>query len=84
MVHGKEFDEWLKERDEVMQTFDVDRFKEFYRKWADRGMYQMPLPSDDVIEIAMRKCVCGMSNPRLEKLAEARAWLAERGYSWGI
>lgn len=77
--------EWLKERDEAAYSFDVEKFKAFYRKWIKRGIYEdKPLPSDEVIAISMRKMVCNMANPREDKLAEARAWLSERGYSWTI
>ena len=77
-----EFYEWLKERDEVTLSLDIDKFKAFYRKWQKKGVYDMELPSDEVIEISMRKCICAMANPPADKLAEARAWLSERGYSW--
>lgn len=82
---SKEHKQWLKERDEVAQTFDIERLKAFYRKWAKRGIYEdKPLPSDEVLEISMRKMVCSMANPRADKLAEATEWLTERGYSTGI
>ena len=84
MSQSKELKQWLKERDEVLYTFDIEKFKAFYRKWEKRGLYTEPLPSDEVIEVSMRKCVCGLANPREDKLAEARAWLSERGYSWTI
>ena len=80
---NKEHKQWLRERDEAAYSFDVDKFKAFYRKWAKRGIYEnKPLPSDAVIEISMRKMVCAMADPKPDKLAEARAWLSERGYSW--
>ena len=84
MRQSKEHKQWLKERDEAAYSFDVDKFKAFYLKWAKRGMYYAPLPSDEVIDISMRKMVCALANPREDKLAEARAWLSERGYSWTI
>ena len=76
--------QWLKERDEAILTLDIEAFKRFYYKWEKKGIYTVPLPGDEVIEISMRKCVCGMANPPKDKLAEARAWLSERGYSWTI
>lgn len=81
-MSDEEFYEWLKERDEVTLSLDIDKFKAFYRKWQKKGIYDMELPSDEVIEISMRKCVCAMAKPPADKLAEARAWLSERGYSW--
>ena len=83
-MEDKEFNEWLKERDEVVLSFDTDKFKAFYKKWHKKGVYQLDMPSDMVIEITMRKCVCGLANPPKDKLAEARTWLSEHGYSWGI
>lgn len=74
--------QWLKERDEALYTFDVEKFKRFYRKWSKKGIYTKPLPPDEIIEICMRKCVCAIANPRQDKLAQARAWLSERGYHW--
>ena len=76
--------QWLKERDEAIYTFDVEKFKAFYIKWMKRGVYQEPLPCDDVIEIAMRKMVCGLAHPDPAKLKEAVDWLTERGYSCTI
>lgn len=85
MRSSKEHQQWLRERDETAYSFDVEKFKAFYRKWVKRGIYEdKPLPSDEVIAISMRKMVCAMANPRKDKLAEARAWLSERGYSWAI
>ena len=81
-MSNEEFYEWLKERDEVTLSLDIDKFKAFYRKWQKKGVYDMELPSDEIIEISMRKCICAMAKPPVDKLAEARAWLSERGYSW--
>jgi len=82
MSKDKEFKRWLKERDEAVLSLDINKFKEFYNKWMEKGIYNEPLPSDEVIEVSMRKCVCGLANPPKDKLSEARAWLSERGYSW--
>lgn len=75
---------WLKERDEVCQTFDVEKFKKFYRKWKKMGVYDLGLPTDEVIEIAMRKAVCNMTKADTEKKREAKKWLKDRGYSEGL
>ena len=77
-----ELRQWIEERDEALYTFDVDTFKEFYRKWQEHGFYTEPLPPDEVIEIIMRKMVCCLANPPKDKLAEARLWLFDHGYSW--
>lgn len=81
----KECEQWKKERDAAAYSFDVEQFKAFYRKWQKRGVYKDELPDDEILEIVMRKMVCAlMTDPRKDKLAEARAWLSERGYSWTI
>ena len=80
MKQKDEMKQWLKERDEVVLSLDVERFKEFYQKWAKRGVYDMQLPSGEVIEISMRMAICGMANPPKRKLKEAQVWLIERGY----
>lgn len=80
-MNMKEFEHWLKERDEAAQTFDVEAFKRFYRKWQHRGYYTKTLPADEVIEIAMRKMVCAMTKADPAKVEEAKAWLKERGHT---
>ena len=77
----KDHNQWLKERDEAVYSFDVETFKRFYNKWLKLGIYTDPLPDDRIIEIAMRKMVVGLASPRRDKLKEAVAWLSERGYS---
>lgn len=50
--------QWLTERDEVLKTHDVNLFKEFIKKWRKRGFYDdTPLPSDEVLEVTMRKMI---------------------------
>lgn len=80
----KEFEQWKKERDAAAYSFDIEQFKAFYRKWQKRGVYKEELPDDEILEIVMRKMVCALADPQKDKLAEARAWLSERGYSWTI
>lgn len=73
--------QWLTERDAAVQSFDVEMFKKFYKKWAEKGYYEnRNLPPDDVIEISMRKMTCALLHPDPEKLKQAKAWLKERGY----
>ena len=86
MLNEAQFKKWLKERDETMYSFNVEKFKAFYRKWAKKGVYSEPLPGDDIIEIMLRQAVCAMANPKPSKLKEAQKWLKERGYNpnpWG-
>ena len=73
--------QFVKERNEAVYTFDVATFKAFYRRWVKRGFYSdNMLPSDNIIEISLRKMVLGIANAPEEKREEARAWLKARGY----
>jgi len=74
----KSFKKWIKERDEVMKTYDVTAFKVFYRKWYEKGIYDTPiLPPDNIIEISMRKCVYHMTSSTKQEKEEAAKWLSE-------
>lgn len=74
-------DIWIKERDEAVRTQDVEQFKAFYKKWTKRGFYRNGLPSDEVIEISLRKMLYHLADVTKEEKAEAEKWLTERGYS---
>ena len=72
---------WVKERDKVVKTLDVQKFKTFYYKWKRRGVYQLDLPDDYVIEISMRKMILAIASSTEKEKEDARQWLYERGYS---
>ena len=72
---------WVKERDKVVKTLDVQKFKTFYYKWKRRGVYQSDLPDDYIIEISMRKMILAMASSTEKEKEAARQWLLERGYS---
>ena len=74
-------DLWLKERDEVIRALDVEKFKEFYVKWQARGLYKMPLPSDEVIELSLRKMLHHLGNATEEEKTYAENWLHDHGSS---
>ena len=74
--------QWLNERDEVCKTYDLDKFKAFYEKWCKKGIYNpVHLPSDEVIEVAMRKMVYHMASSTEEEKEEAKKWLIAHGSS---
>ena len=77
-------DIWLKERNEAIRTLDVEKFKEFYRKWTERGFYRGGLPSDEVIEISLHKMLYHLGDATVEEKAIAEKWLAEHGSSTDI
>ena len=68
---------WTKERDEVVKTYDVEKFKDFYRKYQLLGVYpsEIRLPKDEVILISMHKMVYHMKSATAKEKAEAKAWL---------
>lgn len=77
--------QWLTERDEVLKTYDVNLFKEFVIKWRKRGFYDdTPFPSDEVLEISMRKMICNIPTMSQKEKKEAEEWLTSRGYTTGI
>lgn len=72
---------FIKERNEAVLSFDIEKYKNFYEKWTKRGFYCIELPSDKVLEITLRKMVLLMKNPPKDKLEEARKWLRDNNYS---
>ena len=72
---------WRKERDEVVKTLDIKKFKEFYRKWKLKGFYNIPLPDDAVIEISLHKMLYNINSATDEEKSKAKEWLESRGYS---
>lgn len=82
MVDEKLYREWLKERDEVVKSYDVQKFKEYVKKWTELGVYHLDiLPSDEVIEISMRKMVYHFTTSTHKERADAKRWLESRGYT---
>lgn len=77
--------EWIKifveERDAVVQTFDIDKFKEFYAKWKARGFYDIDLPSDEIVEISLRKMAYHSTKIPENVRKKAEKWLLDRGYT---
>ena len=75
----KELNKWKRERDKAVKSYDVEKFKKFYRKWEKRGLYNIELPPDDILEISLRKMVFHMQDATDEEKAEAEVWLLEHG-----
>ena len=76
-INDQMLKQWVEERDEAVLSFDLDKFKAFYKKWSAKGFYDKPLPSDEVVEITIRKMVLGLKNPPKDKVKEAKQWLIE-------
>lgn len=75
----KEFELWIKERDEAIRALDVEKFKAFYDKWKAKGVYNINLPSDLVIEITLYKMLYNIESATDEE--KAKEWLESKGYS---
>ena len=82
-VDQKMLSRWVKERDETVKTYDVQKFKDFYRKYQLLGVYPdvVRLPKDEIIEVSMRKMVYHMKSATAKEKSEAAKWLKERGYT---
>lgn len=80
--------QFVKERDEAVKTSirtdDLRVFKMFYAKWKARGFYEIGLPSDEVIEISLRKMLYHMTSATAEEKATAKRWLIAHGSSTKI
>jgi hypothetical protein len=68
---------FVKERDDVLMSGDVDRCIAFHKKHNPAR----PFPSRDVAEVSMHKArTATRSLPMSYRLA-SRKWLSERGYT---
>ena len=78
-----DWEEWLEERDAVVKRYDLQELKEFFAKWQAKGIYEkrFTLPSDEVIEISMRKMVYHMTSATDQQKREAAEWLNAHGCS---
>lgn len=85
-MNNRVIQKFVKERDRVTKTYNVDAFKAFIRKWQKIGVYdwRIPIPPDNVIEISMRKMVYHMTSATEEERREAEQWLIEHGYTTKI
>ena len=87
-MNDKEIEEFVKDRDKAVKdacrTGDLENFKAFYEKYKKRGVYKFPLPSDEALEISIRKMLCNTASATIDEKAGAYKWLVERGYRTSI
>lgn len=71
--------QYTKELLEVCLTFDVNEFKKLVSKWSKRGLFPQcfELPSDNVLEISIRKIIIARTDAPKEAKKEAAAWLID-------
>ncbi|MEE3484547.1 MAG: hypothetical protein VZQ98_09540 [Bacteroidales bacterium] len=74
--------EWILERNVVIRSLDVEKFKAFWKKWSARGFYRngLPLPDDEVIEISLYKMLYNLESATEEEKNKAKEWLESRGF----
>ena len=71
--------EWILERNVVIRSLDVEKFKAFWKKWSARGFYRNGLPNDEVIEISLYKMLYNLESATEEEKNKAKEWLESRG-----
>lgn len=78
----KEIKKWEKERNTVLLTHDTDKFREFYNKWYQKGIYQLRLPTSDIIvRASMEKAIIGITKFSEEEKEKAKGWLILNGFT---
>lgn len=78
-------DQWQKDRDEVIELLDVDRFKAFYRLYQDNVYGGRPMPkSDKVIMAAMCKMALDIKTISEGTKKRADEWLEANNFTKGI
>ena len=73
--------QYAKERDEATASMDIVVLKAFIRKWQPECF---KMPSDEVLEITMRKMAVHSTNLDVNTRVEAFRWLLERGYDFSL
>lgn len=79
-----EIEKFVKERDAVLMTRDVEQFRKFvmncnlYDTFHKEAFSKMP---NQQIEIIMHKMIVHCINIPLEVRQESKNWLEDRGYS---
>lgn len=72
--------EWILERNVVIRSLDVEKFKAFWKKWSARGFYRNGLPDDEVIEISLYNMLYNLESATEEEKNKAKEWLESRGF----
>lgn len=74
-----------KERDKAVKSLNVAEFRKFYKKWQERGFYQVSLPDDDaVVEVTMRKMLFHINSATEQEKADAEKWLIAHGLTTNL
>ena len=73
--------EYVKARDEAVKSMDIDKFKAFITRTTPDGF---TMPSDEVLQITMRKMAVHITNLDVETRVNAFRWLLEHGYDFSL
>ncbi|MBO4705208.1 MAG: hypothetical protein J5647_05670 [Spirochaetaceae bacterium] len=75
---GELITQYLNARDEAVKSMDVNKFKDFIKNHSMREN----IPSDEVLEITMRKMAVHITSLDIDTRVDAFRWLLERGYDF--
>lgn len=75
-MNKERINEFVKDRDTAIMKFDLKKFKRFIIKWH----HSRSLPSDEVLEITMRKMCLECTQIPAENKIQACEWLIAHGY----
>lgn len=78
--------QYVRERDQAVSTFDLATFRKFLMKWQKEGMFPFDVSkiTKPVLEITMYKMAVHSINIAPEKRKQAEKWLLDHGYDLGI
>jgi len=80
--------QFVRERDEAVKTSikanDLRVFRRFYAKWKAKGLYQIGLPSDEVLWVSLYKMLYHTNSATAEEKTTAEMWLVAHGSSTKI
>ena len=84
-MNRKLIDQWKKDRDEVIELLDVDRFKAFYRQYQDNAYGGRPMPKNDKVIMASM-CKMALAIETISEVTKKRAdeWLEANNFTKGI
>ena len=75
---GELITQYINARDEAVKSMDVNKFKDFIKNHSMRSN----IPSDEVLEITMRKMAVHITSLDIDTRVDAFRWLLERGYDF--
>ena len=75
---------YVKDRDIAVKSMNVDTFKAFMKRYGFFTGTMTPMPTDEVVEITMRKMAVHSTSLDVDTRVEAFRWLLERGYDFSM